>query len=119
MKKEFKSNIGNICISYEVMNDVALMDYINYDEEYVKIFLITLKTSISELKNMNVRKIYQNVYVEDWNKYLKKNENWNIANINNDVYTIYCDIESSLENILNGLGIFENKTDYKTCINDN
>ena len=118
--KEYISKIGNIRIEYK-LNDIdciAHMDFVNYNPEYIKMFLLTLKTSIEDLKKCGIKKIIQKVSNNDWNEYLKKEEKWTLKEINEDLE--YCIIECDIDNIFyciaKGLGIYEGHTDYKTII---
>jgi len=115
--KEYESKIGNVYIGYNINKEnEAYMEFINYDPEYVKIFLLTLKISIDDLKKNNVKKVLQKVTIKEWNEYLKNEKNWNLKELNNNLE--YCIIECDIENIFNciikGFGIYEDHTDYKT-----
>lgn len=118
--KEYESKLGNIRIEYKIIENKneAWMDYINYEPEYIKLFLLTLKNSIEDLKKKGIRRIIQKTSCKDWDEYLKKEDNWIIKERNE--YYNYCIIECNIENIFKciaqGLGVYENHTEYKTII---
>lgn len=118
MLKIYQSKIGNVKIEYRIKEDIAYMDYIEYEPEYVKIFIITLKDSIAELKLGGTKRIIQKVCTTDWNDYLKEEKRWKL--IENNIEFEYCIIECDIDNIfvciIQGLGIYEDRTDYKTII---
>ena len=92
------------------------MNDIYYEPLYIKIFILTLRNSITELKNMGIKKINQRVNENDWKDFLKKDERWILKEIKKEYYLIECDIEHIFECIIQGLGIYEDRTDYKTII---
>lgn len=114
--KEYNYNLGNISIIYKIdtKNKIAYMDYINYELSYIKLFIITLRNSIDDLKLNGIQKVVQYVSIDDWNNYLNKN-NWKLINLDN-ICMIECDIENVFYNIIQGLGIYEDRTEYKTII---
>ena len=116
MQKIFQSKIGNIHIEYIINNQIALMNNIYYEPSYIKNFILTLRSSIIELKNMGINKVRQMVNENDWNEFLKKDKRWKLIEVKREYYIIESDIENIFECIVQGLGIYENHTEYKTII---
>lgn len=118
--KEYNSKLGNICIIYKLNKEekTAYMDYMNYDLSYIKLFIITLRNSIEDLKINGVKKVIQMVNINDWNNYLKKDKNWKLKEQDNELglCLIECEIEQVFYCIIQGLGIYEDRTEYGTIL---
>lgn len=117
-KKIYKYDLGNIFINFSVnfKKSEAFMEDYYYEPKYIKLFLLTLKKAIDDLKIGNVKKIIQKVNISDWNQFLKKDNNWKMIEENKyyDYCLIECDIEQVYYCMLKGLGIYEYHTEYKT-----
>jgi hypothetical protein len=114
----YKSKIGKVEIGF-ILNrseEYIHLDHVYYELEDIKIFLLSLKKNIDELEKNNDYKYFrQTIHIEEWNNFTNQS-NWTILDNNKDFIIIQCDINKSLDNIFNSLGIYENQTTYKTII---
>jgi|AntRauTorckE6833_2_1112554.scaffolds.fasta_scaffold70126_2 hypothetical protein len=110
MDKIYYCKLSNSKICYTIydideLNKIALInfEYINWKE--CKLFILLLKKSIEELKDLGVIKIRQNVTLNDWSDILNKKTSWIINNTNNDILLIECDLNDFLNNFRIGIGL--------------
>lgn len=114
----FNNEFGNIRIEYildKLSKNVIMID-IQYNDKYIKLFLLTLRDSIDTLIDENYKGFIQYVPKEDWENYLKKDKNWIFLSEDDNICKIYCNIDKAIECISRGLGIFECSTNYETII---
>lgn len=117
---KYVSSIGNVSLEFVVdeKNKSVLFEYMTYDKEQIKIFLITLKKAMTDFINNKYLTIQQRVTYHDWTKYLKSDKRWKLINQDKTTNTcvISCDINNAIDCIANGLGISKNSTSYKTVL---
>ena len=108
-KLTYESKLGNVVIEYEVNYDknIAWFGTCTYDNDNIKMFILTLKLSIDDLKNKHIEKLQQLVTGDDWNNYLVKDNRWQLLNINysDNTHIIECNIDDAIAVIGDGLGI--------------
>ena len=101
----FSDKITDNYVEYEkVGSDVwILRHYIDPDNG--KLFVMLLKESFTQMKNKGCTRYKQCVSFDDWEKYLKKSEHWNIIsqNFTEKTMIIDCDIDWAGTLIIQGL----------------
>lgn len=115
-KKIYKNTLGNILIEYRIDNKTGkvYMENTQYDDEYVKLFLLTLKNSFDDLIKMDMKKFVQKTTLTDWTEYLQINDKWKlIEKIEENNCILECDMKDALQCIGSGFGIYPDHTDYK------
>lgn len=117
-RRIFENKIGNVRIEYilDKISKNVILDFINYEPEYVKIFLFTLRNSIEVLIDENYNGFIQFVEYNDWNLYLKNDNLLTCLSQENNICKIYCDINNAIGCVSRGLGIYENTTKYETFL---
>jgi hypothetical protein len=105
----YKSKIGSneIIIEYNIVNNEAWMEYINYKPEYIKSFIILLEQSVKDLIERKIEKLVQTVKTSEWNEYLKSDESWKVKSEmkQQELTVIECDIKEATVAILRGYGM--------------
>ena len=103
----YESKIGTkkLVIEYDIKEKEAYMEYVYYEPEYIKAFILLLDTSIQDLISKKVETLVQTIHSTDW-IYLKSNNKWTVRSENKDIGTmcIQCKITDAIECILHGLG---------------
>jgi hypothetical protein len=89
-------------IHFSKSGKTALIDSYFVDPEHGKSFVILLKSSFATMKKNGCNYYSQTVSREDWENYLKYNNEWKIIKQYEDIMTIACSIESAPECIVDG-----------------
>ena len=108
--KIYVCKITNYRIEYKLENDNAYMEYTYFgDMKHPKAFIQLLRSSIDDLKEHNIKYVYQSVTNNDWNLFLKDKTKWTVINEDNvtGINLIKCEIDLFLENMGVGLGFFK------------
>lgn len=114
--KEYRSDISDNFIIYKIDNTIKKISIedMYYRAENIKLFLMDLSSSLQNIQTLytdNYRFI-QITTLDDWNRYLKKTEKWLLISSSNYTVTIECSLEDALENIIIGMGIYFDHTEY-------
>ena len=117
--REYRSDISDNFVIYKIDNDnrKIYIENMYYKPENIKLFLIDLHNSFQDIQEMFTD--YHYVQIVDnieWKKYLESNILW--KKISSDEYftTIECELCNAFQNIIKGLGVFEDHTDYDTIM---
>jgi hypothetical protein len=115
----YNSSIKDISITYKldyINKEVWMMEFKFLDPQ-IKIFMQTLRQSIEDLLKKGYEKLIQIIPIVDW--IFIKNNNWIIIHTfeKEQLYVIKCDLKDAIEFIAQGLGVYEDHTEYKTIEN--
>lgn len=69
-------------IELEFNNEICWINNLYVDPENVKLFLLLIKSSILKAEKKGCTKYHQLVSSDDWNSFLKYNEEWRIIRSN-------------------------------------
>lgn len=96
----YKNELGNIYIELiaDYQQKICYLNRILFDESFIVLYLLGLKTVFMDEKLNGIDKFVQTVELEEWNTYLKKNEKWNLIETNKYFNTCYisCDVKEAL-----------------------
>lgn len=114
--KEYRSDICENFIVYKIdsIEKKISIDNMYYRPENIKLFLMDLSNSLQNIQiTYNDKyKFIQVTTLDDWNQYLKNNEQWSLLSSDQYTATIECSLQNALENIIKGLGIYFDHTEY-------
>lgn len=108
-KKSFECSITKYRIEY-ILNpqkDIALFNIVESDYKNMKAYLALLRSSVDQLKGMNIKFIMQCITFDDWTNFLDCKTSWQIHDSNDkqEIHMIKCDIDDFLENYGVGIGL--------------
>jgi len=86
---------------------IALINNMNIDYEFPKIFFMVLKKTHEQLINLKYTKIVQHVSLEDWYNILNKTGKWRIIEINHKEKSalVMCDIKDLIDCIISAFDL--------------
>lgn len=114
----FKCNITDYFIEMIIIEEknvnnesekIGHINLIKSDYKNLKALLNLLRTTIDKLSNLNIKKIRQEVYLNDWKEYLKDKTSFYIKDLKQEIIIIECKTEEFLENFGIGIGVLEKK----------
>ena len=89
-------------ILFSKLGKTAYIDNYYVQPENGKSFVILLKSSFATMKKNGCNYYSQTISREDWENYLKDNDEWKIIKEYEDIMTIACDIDAASECIVDG-----------------
>lgn len=104
-KTFFSDDATESYIDMERYNDICWINKLFVDPDNQKLFMMLSKTSFLEMKKKGCTKYQQLVSEDDWNLFLKENNEWKILKQNNvdRSMLIECDITLAHELFMDSL----------------
>jgi hypothetical protein len=103
----YKTQIGKneVTIEYNIVNNnEAWMEYVHYEPEYIKTFIILLEHSIKDLIKLKIDTLVQTVNLKEWKEFLELDNRWKLRAEQKEIelVVIECKIGDACNAILSG-----------------
>lgn len=116
--QQYNSDISDNFIIYKIdkHKKTICVEDMYYRAENIKLFLIDLSESLQDIQSTygDTYKFVQITTLEDWENFLKENKQWALVSSDEYTVTIECSLQNALMNIVSGLGIHPNYTEYES-----